>query len=258
MRARWLVTLLALLILAGCASVPQGTEVAGDPWEPYNRSIDNFNEGFDEHVGIPLAEGYQAATPEVVDRGVSNFFGNLLDVNSAVNNLLQLKLGRAVSDIGRVMVNTTMGLLGFFDVASHFDLPSYKEDFGQTLGYWGVGSGPYFVLPILGPSSVRDTVGLITDVMINPLTLANLTMVESAATTTIYYVDMRADLLEAVDLMKEAALDPYAFIRDSYLQRRRSLVYDGDPPMLDEDDLFEDDLIDGDFDDELDKALKMD
>ena len=242
----------SLLVLTGCASIPTSTEVSGDSWERYNRSIDDFNQRFDEYVGIPLAEGYQKVTPEVVDRGVSNFFGNLLDFNSAVNNLLQLKLDRTVSDLARVLVNSTVGLLGFFDVASHLDLQSYKEDFGQTLGYWGVGSGPYFVLPILGPGSVRDTVGLITDIMINPLRLANLTTPETVATTTIYYVDLRADLLEAVDLMNEAAIDPYAFMRDSYLQRRRSLVHDGNPPMSQEDD-----LINGDFEDDLDEALDM-
>ncbi|MCF6282946.1 MAG: VacJ family lipoprotein [Candidatus Polarisedimenticolaceae bacterium] len=249
-----LLLLTALLLLTGCASIPSNTGVVSDPWEPYNRTVDDFNEGFDQHIGIPVAEGYQVVTPDVVDHGVSNFFANLLDVNSAVNNLLQLKVDRSLSDIARVMINSTVGLLGFFDVASDLNLQSYKEDFGQTLGYWGVGSGPYFVLPFLGPSSVRDTIGLVADVMINPLTLVNLTMTESAAVTSVYYIDQRADLLEAVDLIKEAAIDPYAFMRDSYLQKRRSLVYDGDPPMSDEDELMMDDDFD-DFEDELGDAL---
>ncbi len=244
-----LVAITLLLLLTGCASIPSSTEVTGDPWESYNRTVDSFNEEVDRYAGIPLAEGYRAVTPEVVDRGVSNFFGNLLDINSAVNNLLQLKIDRTASDITRVLINSTIGLLGFFDVASDLNLPSYKEDFGQTLGYWGVGSGPYFVLPILGPSSVRDTVGLVADVMINPLTLVNLTAMESVATTSVYYVDKRADLLEAVDLLKDAAIDPYAFIRDSYLQQRISLVHDGAPPMSDEDEL----MMDADFEDELDE-----
>lgn len=241
----------ALLMLSGCVSIPVSTEVSGDPWESYNRTVDDFNQGFDEYIGIPLAEGYQVVTPEIVDRGVSNFFGNLLDFNSAVNNLLQLKLDRTVSDLTRVMLNSTLGLLGFFDIASYLDLQSYKEDFGQTLGYWGVGPGPYFVLPVLGPSSARDTVGLVADLMINPLRLAELTSAESVVATTVYYVDLRADLLDAIDLMNEAAIDPYAFMRDSYLQRRQSLVYDGDPPMSEDDD-----MINGDFDDELDELLE--
>ncbi len=238
-----------LLLLTGCASIPSDSEVAGDPWESYNRSVDGFNEGVDQYVAIPLAEAYQVVTPDVVDHGVSNFFGNLLDVNSAVNNLFQLKIDRAVSDVVRVMINSTIGLFGFFDIASDLNLPSYKEDFGQTLGYWGVGSGPYFVLPFLGPSSVRDTVGLLADVMMNPLTLANLTAAESAVATSVYYIDRRADLLEAVALINEAAIDPYAFIRDAYLQQRISLVYDGDPPMSDEEEL----MMDEDFEDELDE-----
>ncbi len=244
-----LLAITLLLLLTGCASIPSSTEVTGDPWESYNRTVDSFNEEVDRYAGIPLAEGYRVVTPEVVDRGVSNFFGNLLDINSAVNNLLQLKINRTASDITRVLINSTIGLLGFFDVASDLNLPSYKEDFGQTLGYWGVGSGPYFVLPILGPSSVRDTIGLIADVMINPLALSNLTATESLATTSIYYVDKRADLLEAVDLLKDAAIDPYAFMRDSYLQRRINLVHDGAPPMSDEDEL----MMDTDFEDELDE-----
>jgi len=239
----------SLLLLTGCASIPFSTEVTGDPWEPYNRTVDGFNEGFDKHISTPVAEGYQEVTPDIIDRGVSNFFGNLLDINSAVNNLFQLKIDRTVSDIARVMINSTFGLFGVVDIASDLNLPSYKEDFGQTLGYWGVGSGPYFVLPFLGPSSVRDSIGLVADVMINPLRLGNLTVVESITATTIYYIDQRADLLEAVELIKEAAIDPYAFMRDSYLQRRLSLVYDGDPPMSEEDEL----MMDGDFEDELDE-----
>lgn len=241
-----------LLFLTGCASIPFSTEVTSDPWEPYNRTVDDFNEGVDKYAGIPLAEGYQAVTPDIVDQGVSNFFGNLLDINSAVNNLFQLKIDRTVSDLARVMINSTIGLFGFFDIASDLNIPNYKEDFGQTLGYWGVGSGPYFVLPILGPSSVRDTIGLVADIIINPLTLANLTVAESTAVTGIYYTDKRADLLEAVELIKEAAIDPYAFMRDSYLQQRISLVYDGEPPLSEEDELMMDEDFD-DFEDELDE-----
>ena len=241
------VVILSLLLMAGCSIMPKELATSGDPWERYNRSMHAFNDDFDEYVAVPVAEGYQTITPEMVDQGISNFFGNLLDVNSAVNNLLQWKPDRAVNDVVRIMINTSFGLLGFVDLASQLELPSYKEDFGQTLGYWGLESGPYFVLPVLGPNSVRDTFGLIVDVMINPTALIE-PFTTRAAVNTLYYVDMRADLLDEVDLMKEAAIDPYSFMRDSYLQYRVNQVYDGNPPYRDddpfEDELFEDELND--------------
>ena len=231
----------AMVLVAGCSSMPKEYRDPSDPWQGFNRAVYKFNTDFDNAFVKPAAKAYQAVTPEPVDRGVTNFFDNIADLTSAVNNGLQFKLSRASSDVGRVLVNSTVGLGGLFDVASNLGLPSYKEDFGQTLGYWGFGPGPYFVMPLLGPSSVRDTFGFAGDVVLDPFF--------SISQDEIYWgfivlrvVDRRADLLSAGEILDAAALDPYAFVRDAYLQRRRTQVYDGDPPPLEEDeDLFWDD-----------------
>ena len=235
--SRGLSLLLALVLVAGCSSVPKEYRDPRDPWQGYNRAMFKFNTDFDNAFFKPAARAYQFITPEPVDRSITNFFANIADVTSAVNNALQFKLSRAASDVTRVAVNSTAGLLGFFDVASNVGLPSYKEDFGQTLGYWGLGAGPYFVMPILGPSSVRDTVGFAGDVYVDPF--FNLRKDE------IYWgfivlraIDMRADLLTTGDLIDEAAIDPYSFVRDAYLQRRESLVHDGNPPAGDDEEFF--------------------
>jgi len=234
---RLLATAFGLVIVAGCSSVPEAQRDPRDPWQAYNRGMFQFNTDFDNAFFKPTAKAYQAVTPEPLDRGITNFFNNVADLNSAVNNALQFKLSRAGTDVGRIAVNTTVGFAGFFDVASNMGLPSYKEDFGQTLGYWGLGPGPYFVMPILGPSSVRDTVGFAGDLVVDPFF--------SLSSDQIYWsfvllraIDQRADLLAAGDILDEAALDRYAFVRDAYLQRRRSLVHDGNPPGDDAEDLF--------------------
>jgi phospholipid-binding lipoprotein MlaA len=226
-----------VLLVGGCSSIPKEQRDPRDPWQPYNRAMFKFNTDFDNAFMKPAAQGYQFITPEPVNRGITNFFNNIADVTSAVNNALQFKLSRAGTDVGRVVVNTTAGVVGFFDVATNLGIPSYKEDFGQTLGYWGFGAGPFFVLPILGPSSVRDTVGFAGDVVVDPFF--------SISKDEIYWgfivlraIDTRAGLLAAGDLMEDAALDRYAFVRDAYLQRRRNLVHDGNPPADDEYDLF--------------------
>jgi phospholipid-binding lipoprotein MlaA len=225
---------MAIAFMAGCSSVPKEYRDPRDPWQGFNRAVYKFNTDFDNAFVKPTAKAYQVVTPEPVDRGVTNFFDNIADVTSAVNNGLQFKLSRAGTDVGRVLVNSTVGLVGLFDVASNLGLPSYKEDFGQTLGYWGFAPGPYFVMPILGPSSVRDTFGFAGDIVVDPFF--------SISTDEIYWgfvvlrvIDRRADLLTAGEILDEAALDPYAFVRDAYLQRRRSLVFDGDPPPLEGD-----------------------
>jgi phospholipid-binding lipoprotein MlaA len=217
----------AVLGLQGCASVT--AEGPYDPLEGLNRAVYRFNEGLDKAVIKPLAEGYQAITPAPVNRGITNFFNNLDDVASAANNLLQLKLGRAASDVGRVAINTTIGVGGFFDVASNMDLPRYGEDFGQTLGTWGFEPGAFIVLPVLGPSSVRDGIGLVADWYLDPITYVEDDTVRWSI-RGLEIVDKRADLLGASRVLEQAALDPYVFMRDAYLQRRRSKVYDGNPP----------------------------
>jgi len=242
MRTVALIVTCALMLLAsGCASTPKELRDPRDPWEPVNRAVYRFNTDFDNAFMKPIAKGYQKVTPEPVDRGVTNFFDNIADVTSAVNNLLQFKLARAGSDVGRVAVNSTVGFLGFVDVATNMGIPSYKEDFGQTLGYWGYSPGPYVVLPLLGPSSARDTIGFAGDVVVDPFF--------SIRTNQIYWgaiglraIDQRADLLTAGAVFEEAALDPYSFLRDAYLQRRRHEVYDGDPP----DEEYEEEFWDAD------------
>ena len=234
---------LILLLLSGCASTPSDYRDPRDPFESFNRAMTRFNDDFDRDIFKPMAQTYKSVTPTPVNRGVTNFFGNLADVTSAANNLLQFKLIRASSDVGRVVVNTTLGVLGFMDVASNLDLEIYREDFGQTLGYWGVGSGPYLVLPFLGSNTLRDTGGMVVDwTYLDPLAYLDLGKWRYAF-TAVKMVDKRADLLGAKDVLAEAALDPYEFARDAYLQKRLSQVYDGNPPEEDFDD-FEDDFMD--------------
>jgi phospholipid-binding lipoprotein MlaA len=217
------------LTLGGCASDKDAYRDPKDPLETYNRGMYTFNDGVDKAIVKPLAQGYKAITPEPVDRGVTNFFNNIADINSAVNNLFQFKLSRFGSDVGRVTMNSTVGILGFFDVATNMGLPSYKEDLGQTFGYWGDVDSPYLVLPFLGPSTVRDTVGKVGDALVDPFW--------SLKERHIYWgfiglrvIDTRADLLQASKIVETAAVDPYSFVRDAYLQRRRSQIFDGNPP----------------------------
>ena len=205
--------------------------------ESYNRKIHAFNRVLDRTLLRPIALSYRSLTPAPINQGITHFFQNLADVNSAINNLFQFKLSRFGSDLARVATNSTVGVLGFFDVASNIGLPSYKEDFGQTFGYWGAEESPYLVLPVLGPSTLRDTVGLAGDLLADPFF--------SLEKNRIYWgfialraVDARADLLTASDLMESAALDPYGFLRDSYLQQRRHQIYDGNPPP----DAYEEDI----------------
>lgn len=218
--------LLVSLALAGCASTSNNPK---DPLESFNRSVYYFNDTVDSAVVKPVAHGYNAVVPGPVKLMISNFFSNLNDITVAINNLLQLKITKAASDCGRVVINSTVGLFGIIDIATPVGLKKHNEDFGQTLGYWGVGSGPYLMLPFLGPSSIRDGIGLATDSTtdvvwrIDPVNVRNWTATTRA-------VDTRADLLDKEKVLDAAAVDRYAFIRDSYLQRRRSLVYDGDPP----------------------------
>jgi phospholipid-binding lipoprotein MlaA len=213
--------------LAGCATGPNANPA--DPLEPLNRSVYQFNDALDRTVLKPVATAYRDVTPSLVQKGIGNFFANLEDAWSFANNILQLKGEAAGDSFFRFGVNTFMGLGGILDVASEMRIARHTEDFGQTLGYWGVGAGPYVVLPILGPSTLRDTVALPVDWKGDAVT-----QVQDVATSNTLYgvraVDQRAALLKAEGVIDEAALDKYSFIRDAYLQRRRNAVYDGDPP----------------------------
>ena len=215
-------------LVSGCATTGGGN--AADPLEPVNRAIFGFNETFDQVLMKPVAQGYRAALPEMVRTGVTNFFSNIGDVWIAANNLLQGKPENALQDVMRVAINTVIGLAGLIDVASDAGLEKHNEDFGQTLGRWGVGSGPYLVLPFLGASTFRDGIALVgVDTAVDPVW--NIDHVPARNTTySVRAVDARANALDAGRVIEEAALDKYRFVRDSYLQRRRSLIYDGDPP----------------------------
>jgi phospholipid-binding lipoprotein MlaA len=227
-RVRTSLTALMFLILTGCASTGEFADPR-DPWEGFNRAMFSFNDSVDRAIIKPLAKGYKAVVPVPLDRGITNFFSNLGDIGSAINNALQFKLSRAGSDLGRVVLNTTLGLLGFFDVATNMNLPHYGEDFGQTLGVWGSSPGPYIVLPLLGPSSGRDAVGLVVDWFTDPITYIEDDSVRIAL-RALWFVDRRADLLGATNLVEQAALDPYEFVRNAYLQKRLHAVHDGNPP----------------------------
>jgi phospholipid-binding lipoprotein MlaA len=218
--------LLLLTALVGCATTGGNPH---DPLENYNRAMFGFNEGVDKAVLKPVASGYKTVMPEFARTGVINFFSNTGDVWIGVNNILQGKVGAGVSDFGRFGMNSTVGILGVLDVASNAGLEKHNEDFGQTLGRWGVSSGPYVVLPILGPSTVRDGLSLLVDWRGNPLRYVGNIPTRNEL-TGLRVVDTRANLLDASRLAEEAALDHYAYVRDAYLQRRRSLIYDGNPP----------------------------
>ena len=221
-----------LIASAMGVAVNAGAQVY-DPIEPVNRVIFSFNDKLDQYVLRPVAQGYVNVVPRLVRTGVSNVFGNISDMFSALNNALQGKSEPLGNDLGRVLVNSTFGLGGIFDIAGEGGVEKSGEDFGQTLGYWGLGPGPYLVLPILGPSSVRDTAGLIVQGYLDPVNQVtpNPNKYELIGARAI---DARAGLLGTEDLVAGAALDRYTFIRSAYTQRRRSLVYDGKPPKDDE------------------------
>jgi len=220
-----------MTLLGGCAT----TGNPRDPLEPMNRAIYSFNDSVDQAILKPVAEAYQAVLPSFVRTGVSNFFSNISDVVIALNNLLQGKPVNAASDVGRIAVNTTVGILGVFDVATELGMEKHNEDFGQTLGYWGMSDGPFLMLPLLGPSNLRDTAGLVADFKIDPVTY-----VDPSSDRNMLWgsraLSQRADLLGASKILETAALDPYAFLRDAYYQRRRNLVHDGSPPPEKDDD----------------------
>ncbi|RDK02100.1 MlaA family lipoprotein [Paraburkholderia lacunae] len=210
--------LVATGLISGCATGPD--RKPGDPFEPVNRVVFNFNDGLDRYIAVPAAKGYQKVTPKPLRTAVSNFFSNLGDLSNAANNLLQLKITDATEDIVRFAFNSTFGLGGLLDWATPAGLPKHHQDFGLTLGHWGVPSGPYLVLPLFGPSTVRDSMGLVVDVKFNPLNY-----IEPAERNPLYvlqFVSVRSDLLGATNLLEQAALDKYSFVRDAYTQQRKA------------------------------------
>jgi phospholipid-binding lipoprotein MlaA len=222
------------LLVSGCA-----TQANKDPLEGMNRGIYKFNDVTDRALFKPVATAYKAVAPTPVRKGFNNFFNNLGSITTVLNDLLQLKFANAFTDAGRFIINSTFGLAGFIDVAAMDNIPSRKEDFGQTLGHWGVGNGAYLVLPFMGPSSLRDTTGMVFD----GATSDPITYTHNIGEIRLHnqlragqFLDRRTELLDAKDIADDASLDPYAFMRDAYLQRRENLVADGatsDKPAAD-------------------------
>lgn len=235
---RFLLTLAAAAALAGCASARAPDP--RDPWEPLNRATFQVNDTLDRAVFKPLAQGYRFVLPSPIRTGVRNVFANLQDPWIAVNQLLQGKADDALSDLWRFIANSTFGLGGVFDIATDMRMPKHNEDFGQTLAVWGVGFGPYLVLPILGPSTVRDAAGTGVGAYVDylPWKIPKWFNFEHRVAWqnslfALDFVQLRASLLDTTAALEQAALDPYAFLRGAYFQRRRNLIYDGNPPPAD-------------------------
>ncbi len=224
---RWMTFALMALLLTACASLPSGSIAdPRDPFERYNRAMFSFNKTVDDKVLTPVATGYVNVIPSMIRTAIGNFFGNIGDVWTAVNNYLQGKPREGTSDVARVVLNSTFGIVGLIDVATPAGLVQHEEDFGQTLGVWGVKSGPYLVLPIFGASTVRDGFARPLDLYANPIGLVDNARIENSA-RALRLVDERAALLDSSRMVEDAALDPYLFVRDAHLQRRESRVRDG-------------------------------
>jgi phospholipid-binding lipoprotein MlaA len=226
MNMRTYAVLTAALLLSACASTPGRID---DPLEPMNRAMYAINKPIDDHVMRPIAQAYVDYVPRLVRLGVSNVFGNIDDLFSGINGLLQGKLEKAGNDFGRVLLNTPWGLGGLIDIASDVGIPKGNEDFGQTFGYWGIPQGPYLFIPLWGPTTVRDGTGSLIRIWYGPVGF-----IPNVALRNIIYgigaVDLRANALGTTSMIDEAALDPYTFVRRAYLQRREYMVYDGNPP----------------------------
>ena len=266
---RLLGALLSLTLVVGCSSTPKKDQTASatpdpvaktpeapaektpprderDPMEGFNREMQSFNDKLDSYVMKPVAQGYKKVTPTVVNQGITNFYNNVNDITVFGNDLLQFKMAQFGKDVARFMINTTVGMVGFVDVASKMNLPHHDEDFDQTLALWGLPSGPYVVLPFFGPSTPRGIFGLAGDTFSNPINWINPMAGYSWSTTfngisgailasgALRLVDQRADLLSASKIMDEASVDRYEFIRNAYFQQRNYVIYDGRPPLDDE------------------------
>ncbi|MGR9013853.1 MAG: MlaA family lipoprotein [Gammaproteobacteria bacterium] len=235
--------LVLLGMLGGCATVANDPK---DPFEEWNRGVQSFNDNLDDYAMKPVAKGYQWITPEFVDQGVTNFFSNIDDIGVTINDLLQFKISQTGLDGSRFIVNTIAGIGGFVDVAAMIDLPKHNEDFDQTMGVWGVPTGPYLVLPFFGPSSPRGVGGLIGDAAMNPISYLDSGVISSGL-FGLNAVDLRADNLATEKIAAEAAVDRYAFFKSAYFQHREYLINDGNMPegsdYLEIDDDFNEDNL---------------
>lgn len=217
-------SIVLLLLLNACATTGGDPR---DPWEGFNRGVFEFNEAMDTAIFNPVSTVYKTITPEIVDRGITNMFSNVHDLSVIANDVLQFKFVQALSDVLRVFINTTFGLLGFFDAATDAGFVKHNEDFGQTLATWGMGSGPYIMVPFFGPSSIRDATGFAVDAgFLNPIFYIEDDLTR-AGLLTLNYVDFKADMMSAGNLLEEAALDKYEFTKNAYFDRRTNLINDG-------------------------------
>jgi phospholipid-binding lipoprotein MlaA len=232
------VVMLGVLALTACSSIPAEQRVDSDPWESMNRTIFSANMNVDKATTRPLARGYRKIVPGPIRIGVSNFFSNLATPGSALNNVLQGKPGRGFSELARFLLNSTMGVGGLIDVATAGDIPEYREDFGQTAAVWGIPKGPYVMLPILGPKTLRDAITFPLDILADPLYHYKNTSVRDKL-IFLNVIDLRYRLL-VTDGFLDSSKDPYVTTRESYLQNRDFDIYDGDPP---EDDDFFDEFL---------------
>ncbi len=250
MTLRKIFTTTCVLFSVACSNSPVKenlTPKKTDSFEGFNRQIHSFNESVDAAVLKPMAKGYMSIAPSSVEKGVTNFFNNIDDIGVTVNDLLQFKMTQSGMDASRFIVNTTAGGLGVFDVADMIDLPKHNEDFGQTLGFWGVPSGDFLMLPFVGPSSPRDMVGMVGDALLNPFNYTFLfggglaLSAGTAGLSTLDVTNTRANLMGTEKMINEAATDRYSFIKHAYEQRREYLVHDGNVPNEDNIDLFDED-----------------
>src|SRR5574343_239183 len=221
------------ILALACFGAAVAEENPHDPYEGFNRSMFAVHEAIDKYAAKPVAQVYDNTVPLPVKASAGNFFGNIGDLWIGVNNALQGKLVDAGLDISRLLVNSTVGIFGLFDVASELGLEKHEEDFGQTLAVWGVGSGGYRFWPVIGPRNVRDTAGFGVDSFVDPVWRVERVSARNSM-VALRFVDIRASLLPADKVVEEAALDKYAYIRDAYLQRRRNQIFDGRPPRLDD------------------------
>lgn len=243
-KLKGLVVLVVMLgtvaMLSGCATNPSDD----DPLEPMNRAFYTFNDTLDKHVLEPVAVRYKEYTPKPVRTGVTNFFNNLGYLNTVANDFLQGKINQGLADAGRFALNSSFGVFGLFDVATKWGVPKHEEDLGQTFGVWGMPEIAYLVIPLNGPSSVRDAPNLVTSSYLNPLFYAS--TVVAFPLGALQVINTRANLLEATKVRDEAAIDPYVFTRAAYEQKRRYEIYDGNPPSQGLDEFIEEDTGNGD------------
>lgn len=234
-RSRLVVACMLLFSLSACAT-PAANRSSNpyDPWEGFNRSMFSFNEGLDRVLIKPVAKGYETIVPTPINNIITNFFSNIEDLMIAANNLLQGKVKASVSDLGRVVLNSSLGIGGLIDVATGMTLEKHEEDFGQTFARWGFGEGAYVVLPVFGSRTVRDSFGLAVDVPLDPVSWVHPDAL-SLSMIGLRQIDARADLFAAEKVVEAGAIDKYSYLRDAYLQRRQYLIYDGNPPREQED-----------------------